>query len=1846
MPDTPPPPDSRESPPPAPAGVRFSLSSPAPQPPATARRFGDHKAVREALFANALHAARALPAAENSRYRLHLSDLTYPNPAEYGPQEMKKARLEGRTLARRLVGTVTLTDKATGNVVDSKRTTVAHVPYLTDHGTFILSGDTQVLSHQLRLDPGVYVRRRESGETEAHVNLHSADGAQHRLRLDPKTGVVKVDVGQAEIPAYPLLKALGADDGEIDGVLGPRLAAANRRAAKPQHLAALYEKLGPRAHAPDDAARAEGLRKRLESARLDPWVAKRTLGVDADRYGKRVALAAVGKVLAVHRGDAEPDARDALEYQTLHGPEHLVPERVGRAGPALNAILWQVTNKNSLKPLQPGFLNPAVRSVFLTSGLAQSPELVSAVENMDHGARVTKVGEGGIGRSADAVPQSARDVHPSQFLFLDPVRTSESESVGLDLRTAFGTRLRADKRLEAPVRDAKTGKLTHVTPRDLADAVVATPEPWRRGDPVVPVVAGGKLTYAPRAKVTHVASAGEQLFGALTNLVPLKSGTTPHRSSMAARMVSQALPLVDPEAPLVRAGVPGQPGKSFEELYGRHAGAVHAHDRPGVVKEVGPDGVTVAYQDGTVERHPLYDHYPLGRSTMLHNTPVVRPGQSVRPGQLLARSNVTDDKGHATYGKNARVALVPYLRGKFSTYEDSVLVSRSFANRLTSEHLYQHRHEPDEHTTTGREAYAAAFPGRHPLKMFQDYDEKGVVKPGTVVTEDQPLVMAVRREPGVFGVLRGRKAGLQDASVTWDHSTPGEVVDVRPAAGGGYAVTVKTHKPFQPGDKLCYAPDTEVLTAAGWKPVAAVAPGDRAASLTDDGRLEYVPVAACHRYHHEGDMYHLETTQVSLLVTPNHNLYAEPRNATGYAFYSADELYGRRYRLKTSAVWAGGDEPPEIELPDSAYTCRAGQGGRGLRSVPPVRIPTEAYLLLLGAFLTDGSVIYQPKNGTYGLHINQVKRRGRARMAAALAAAGVQHRVEADAFIIYGRGLAEHFRRLGKKAGKRMPEFVFGFSARLLEILYTWMMRGNGSEGQSGHSFCSGAPAVVDGFQRLCLHTGRAARVWVRPAASAPDTVKGVPVKTKSDCYYAYVYRSKLRPTINHGHVRAQGGQTEEWVPYVGPVYCVTLATNHVLYTRRRGRTVWCGNSGLGGNKGVANVVEDDEMPHTPDGKPLDAIFSSLGNISRVNPKVIVELALGKAAAARGRPYVVHDFEGVPHLAKFAKQELAKYGLADKEHVTDPVTGVTTREPVTVGNMYVMKLSHQAEKKLKGRGVGGYDEAGTPTRGPEGASRMAMGDVTALVAHGAGSVLRDLKLYRGQENSEFWSAYMAGEAPPPPAQSKQYDRFLDLLRGAGVDPRPVDHSGKLRLHALTPARVKELAGNRVTRNADTVDPVTGRPVKGGLFDPEIHGAADSATQWSKIELHEPQLNPAFEDPVRHLLGLTRQGLRDVIAGVKTLPGNRTGPVGLRAALANLDVPAELEKARTQLGGTRGQARDDVAKRLRTLKGLAAKNEHPADWFLEAVPVLPPAFRPVRRTAGRRGRQGLIVSDINVGYREVLMADQALRGLKGRVDDLSQERLGLYDALKGALGYGDFTDPRNARRDAKGVLRSVFPGSAKYSVVAQKLLGGPADLSGRGQVVPNADLDMDEVGLPEYLAWEVFGPSIVRRLSRTGHPRPDAVRAVLDRNDKAKRALLEEMRERPVTITRYPALHRFNVIGQKAMLVPGDAIQTNPLINKSQSLDHDGDTITVHAPVSDEAVREVYETLLPSRNLRSPATFKAGVYPMNMEFVTGAHELSTRTADHPPRVFKTKDDAVKAYREGRIRYDTPVEILEE
>ncbi len=793
------------------ASVLGGVTPAAPKKQPKLRSFDDAAATRTSIYDSVLGAAKAIEPVEDGRYRLKLSDVDWHDPERFTRKQRKQAVLGGETLSRRLKGTWTLEDAVSGQVLQQRKQIVARVPYLSSMGTFTHQGNEYTVTHQQRLLPGVFARVKDNGELESHVNVLPGEGVSHRYFLDPEKSLFKLRLHQAEMPLLPLLHELGASDNEVRAAWGNDIHAANYK-----HLdsGGTLKKLAARLLRKKDlespqAAEPGGLGRQLkaeiERMRVDPDVMQRTLGKPYTHLNKDVILDATKKLLAISRGEADPDDRDHLANQVVYGPEDLFAERIRRDhGYLRRQLLRKISLAGSLDKMPPGALTPQIEQVLLGSGLAQALEEINPAEVLDKQGRMTRMGEGGI-PSLDAIPDEARSVQPSHMGFLDPLRTPESFKVGVDLQTSYKAKKGDDGRMYTEMLNPRTKKREWKSPQDLANLTVATndalDDPVWAGSKRVPALKGGKIDYVPRQEIDYVLPHFEHAFSPVGNMIPFKSMVKGQRASMAGRMLTQALPLVDGEAPLVQNAMPGSNGtRSFDEEYGRHMGAVHA-EKPGTLEHIDEDGVMhLRHQDGTKSQVELYQHHPFNRKTYLHQTPTVQPGDKFAAGQLLARSNYTDAKGVTALGANLRTAYMPWMG---YNHNDAVVVSESAArDRLASEHMYQHDLEVTDRHKVGKRSYIGLFPARFDRKTLEQLDEHGTVRPGTRVEHGQPLILAAKeRDRSLNKVHKKGQSGYNDESVLWEHHDPGVVTDVVWGKHGP-TVLVKSIAGTQVGDKL------------------------------------------------------------------------------------------------------------------------------------------------------------------------------------------------------------------------------------------------------------------------------------------------------------------------------------------------------------------------------------------------------------------------------------------------------------------------------------------------------------------------------------------------------------------------------------------------------------------------------------------------------------------------------------------------------------------------------------------------------------------------------------------------------------------------------------------------------------------------------------------------------------------------------------------------------------------------------------------------------------------------------------------------------------------------------------
>jgi DNA-directed RNA polymerase subunit beta' len=706
----------------------------------------------------------------------------------------------------------------------------------------------------------------------------------------------------------------------------------------------------------------------------------------------------------------------------------------------------------------------------------------------------------------------------------------------------------------------------------------------------------------------------------------------------------------------------------------------------------------------------------------------------------------------------------------------------------------------------------------------------------------------------------------------------------------------------------------------------------------------------------------------------------------------------------------------------------------------------------------------------------------------------------------------------------------------------------------------------------------------------------------------------------------------------------------------------------------VGTILPDREMPHTSDGTPMEVLMNPLGVGGRVNPGQLMETAASKVARKTGKPYVVENFSPGDTLEK-VKHDLKAHGLSDTEELHDPVTGLSLGKVLT-GEMHIMKLHHQVDKKiavrsgitLPGHAPEKYNINLQPSGGGEegGQSMDTLGHY-ALLAHGARANIREMQTFKSEgpdvgqdpnkrwasQHHDVWDAIQHGDPIPAPKPTFAFHKFTSMLKGAGIN---VEKRGnEIVLMPLTDKDIKSMTGDRVlphpTRHLHTkIDPKTGEPapIRGGLFDPQLTGG-HGGQKWTRIEMAEPLPNPVFEKSIQALVGLSGKDYHAVVGGEKAVDHNGklveigkgvTGGKAIAELLRHVDVSKELKRTRQLLDTTPLAKVNPLVKKVRRLEMLEREGLKPVDaYVLHSIPVLPPSMRPISLLKDGNLR----VTDVNHLYASFAEVNEQLKDpvlQKGLTEEARKDlRRNLYDGAAALMGVGlPYKDA-----EFKGLLHQITGSAPKTSFFQNSLIKRKQDLSMRGVVIPDPSLGLDEVGLPKEHALKLLAPFVVKNLHSSGVA-PNVVEAqkmVAAGTPQALRALEEVARDRPVLIKRDPVLHKYSIQAFKPRLVEGHTIKVHPLITTGFGMDFDGDSTSVFVPVTEEAKREAYQ-MMPSRNLFSEATGRL-MYQPTLESALGLYKLSRVDGEAKPKTFKDFGAAVEASRSGKLDVTHPISV---
>jgi DNA-directed RNA polymerase subunit beta len=393
-------------------------------------------------------------------------------------------------------------------------------------------------------------------------------------------------------------------------------------------------------------------------------------------------------------------------------------------------------------------VSAVIQAFFGSSQLSQFMDQTNPLAELTHKRRLSALGPGGLTRERAGF--EVRDVHYSQYGRMCPIETPEGPNIGLITSLSCYARVNDLGFVETPYRIVRDGKVTdeirwlsasEEEEYSVAQANAPLTDDGRFAEDLVLCRKRDDYPMLAPAKIDFMDVAPEQLVSIAAALIPFLEHDDANRALMGSNMQRQSVPLLFPQAPLV--------GTGLEEKVARDSGAVVIARRGGTVTRVTADEIIIdagdddrRATDNPLARLKQHDRFRLkkfwrtNQDTAINQRPLVNVGQRVRAGQIVADGAGTE-RGELALGANVTVAFMPWYGHNF---EDAIVLSE----RLVKDDVYSsiHIQELELHvrdTKRGREEITREIPNVAEESLV-DLDERGIVRIGAHVKAGDILV--------------------------------------------------------------------------------------------------------------------------------------------------------------------------------------------------------------------------------------------------------------------------------------------------------------------------------------------------------------------------------------------------------------------------------------------------------------------------------------------------------------------------------------------------------------------------------------------------------------------------------------------------------------------------------------------------------------------------------------------------------------------------------------------------------------------------------------------------------------------------------------------------------------------------------------------------------------------------------------------------------------------------------------------------------------------------------------------------------------------------------------------------
>ncbi|WP_459524465.1 DNA-directed RNA polymerase subunit beta [Leuconostoc lactis] len=481
-----------------------------------------------------------------------------------------------------------------------------------------------------------------------------------------------------------------------------------------------------------------------------------------------------------------------------------------------------IQDANTVTPQQLINIRPvvaAVKEFFGSSQLSQFMDQTNPLGEMNHKRRLSALGPGGLTRDRAGV--EVRDVHYTHYGRIDPIETPEGPNIGLINSLATYGRINKYGFIETPYRRVDwtthkvTDKIDYLTADEEDNYIVAQANSPLNEDgsfvhDTVMARFGEENIETPIDRIDYMDVSPKQVVSVGTAAIPFLENDDSNRALMGANMQRQAVPLLDPHAPLVGTGI--------EYKAAHDSGVAMISRAAGVVEYVDGREIRVRREDGQLDTYELMKFRRSNGGKNYNQKPIVREGEHVEADEVLA-DGPSMEKGELALGQNP---LIAFMTWQGYNFEDAIVLNERLVREdvYTSIHIEEYDSEARD-TKLGPEEITREIPntGEDQLK---DLDTNGIIRIGAEVHDGDILVGKVTpkgvtelsAEERLLHAIFGEKAReVRDTSLRVPHGGGGVVQNVRiytPENGDELApgvnmmvrVYIAQKRKIQVGDKM------------------------------------------------------------------------------------------------------------------------------------------------------------------------------------------------------------------------------------------------------------------------------------------------------------------------------------------------------------------------------------------------------------------------------------------------------------------------------------------------------------------------------------------------------------------------------------------------------------------------------------------------------------------------------------------------------------------------------------------------------------------------------------------------------------------------------------------------------------------------------------------------------------------------------------------------------------------------------------------------------------------------------------------------------------------------------------